>query len=119
MILLLVVSVGCSDNRYIQGERLYIYHCSSCHLNSGEGLGDLYPSLKGNSYLNENIAELPCLIRTGKSSSVIANIEMPANQSMTDAEMSNLINYLITEFGKDKALDPKQMSALLSACNEE
>ena len=55
------------DQYFIQGEQLYIRHCSNCHQKNGKGLGLIYPPLDTSDYMQNHLEEVVCLMRNGKS----------------------------------------------------
>ena len=110
---------ACQSERFVQGKRLYEAHCQSCHLENGKGLGELYPALPLSTYLSSNVSELPCLIISGKKSTKLATLEMPANPHLSDAELLNLMNYMMTSFVEKEPLSPKTLKTYLSDCPEK
>src|SRR5262245_55361301 len=55
------------DQYFIQGEQLYVRHCSNCHQKNGKGLGLIYPPLDSSDYMQNHFEEVLCLMRSGKS----------------------------------------------------
>ncbi len=72
---------------FVNGKNIYEKHCQNCHGSKGEGLGELYPSLRESLYIAENTQKLPCDIRFGLNS-------MPGNRELTPIEITYLINYI-------------------------
>ncbi len=94
-----------SCNTYTQGERIYQAQCANCHGVTGQGLESLYPPIEGSGIILRDIDKLPCIILKGKytldkSGNKIS--EMPPIPKMEDVEMTNLINYLQKQFGKNQ-----------------
>ena len=59
MVLLGAVAFSCTsdpkfDQYFVQGEKLYLQHCSNCHQKGGEGLGLLYPPVAASDYMENN-----------------------------------------------------------------
>lgn len=110
----------CNLEKYTQGKRLYDAHCSSCHMAEGNGLGELYPSLHNSSYLTtSNVANLPCLIKEGRVSTTLSTIAMPPNKELSDAEMTNLINYIYDEWGTKPVPPLRELQSYIMSCNEK
>src|SRR5688500_9992674 len=58
---------------YVQGEKLYLKHCSNCHQADGTGLGRLYPPVNVSDYMENNFGDVICLMRHGKTGEIIVN----------------------------------------------
>lgn len=72
---------------FVNGKNIYEKNCQNCHGANGEGLGNLYPSLRSSEYIDENRTNLACDIRFGLNS-------MPENPQLTAIEIAYLINYI-------------------------
>jgi mono/diheme cytochrome c family protein len=97
------VLAGCFTERGKEGKLLYGRHCANCHLDNGEGLRGVIPPLTGADYLDKHREELACLIRNGISGPIevngrMYNQAMPANKGLTEADITNILNYLHSEF---------------------
>ena len=89
----------CEQNPFVQGQRLYEYHCSGCHMSDGTGMAKLYPPLAEEDYLASRLQELPCMIKYGITDSIIVNQitytePMKGIPSLTEAEIANICNYI-------------------------
>ena len=71
-------------------------------MEDGSGLAGLIPSLHGSAYIRENPDQLVCLIRRGIPVNPETRQSMPANKKLTEAEMTNLLNYLRSMFSTEK-----------------
>jgi len=92
-----VLYSGCTT--YSQGKRIYESKCANCHGIKGEGLAALYPALDKSIIITHNKSRIPCIIELGRSSrDSLGNLtsEMPPVKGLTVAEITNLINYLLT-----------------------
>ena len=90
----------CRIDEYAQGERLYLFHCAPCHMNGGEGLGNLYPPIVNSDYLLANLSHLPCIIRYGIQDTIIVNgvlydQPMAGIKELNDIEIHNITNYIM------------------------
>lgn len=107
---------------FVQGERLYIAHCATCHMEDGTGLAGLIPPLAGADYLELNRHLVPCIIAHGTSGGVVVNgvtyeEPMQAFPELTDVELSNIINYINTSWGNDLPLtSPSEVNSHLQNC---
>lgn len=118
VVIILVISVclSCQQEKYTQGKRIYKALCSNCHMDDGNGLGQIYPSLHKSIYLGDKIEDLTCLIRTGKQSSHLSTVVMPGFSKLREAELSNLINYLSHEWGNQEILPITSIREQIDSC---
>ncbi|MFB9864604.1 cytochrome c [Rufibacter immobilis] len=94
---------ACFTERGQEGELLYGRHCASCHLENGEGLRGVIPPLVNSDYVEKNRDLLACLIKKGIQGPILVNGKqynqaMPGNPQLTEADLTNIINYLHKEF---------------------
>jgi len=106
---------SCDQERYPQGKLLYDRNCANCHMADGKGLGEIYPTLIGSSYLTTDQDALVCLIKKGKKSTQISTVYMPAHD-LSDLDMINLINYLSYKLSEAPAISPQEVKEALAAC---
>lgn len=119
-----VGTTGCFSNKQNEGAQLYQTHCASCHGEQGQGLRRLIPPVAASDYLAPHRADLPCLIRNGQKGPVVVNgIEynqvMPGHkQDLTDAEITNLLNFVQQSWGNQNELYTiREVTELLGPCN--
>lgn len=105
-----------------QGEALYNTHCGSCHLSDGNGLGELIPSISESSLFTENRDILACQIRFGAgktSEDGVDSYGMPPNESLSDIEITNILNYVRKNWHKDtKEFSLAEIKKSLEKCNQ-
>jgi cytochrome c551 len=107
---------------YVQGEQLYLRHCSNCHQKDGSGLGLLYPPLDTSDYMQNNFEEVVCLIRNGKETDLVVNGKS-YNQRMppvpvTDLEVAEIVTYIYNSWSNQRDLaDVKLVSEILKSCD--
>ncbi len=112
------------DQYFVEGEQLYIMHCSNCHQQSGEGLGLLYPPLNRSDYMDENLEEVICLIKNGKQGELLVNGNtynqpMPGIATLTDLEIAEIATYIYNNWEHNKGIiDLKLVTKTLKACNQ-
>lgn len=113
----------CEPNPYREGERLYKFHCSNCHLDDGKGLGALIPPLAGASeYLDANRERLPCILKYGLKDTIVVNGKlyaeaMPGVQVLSAIQITNILNFVHHSWGN--GLPPyrlDEVGRLLSEC---
>lgn len=100
---ILTLFMSCDRAPYPQGERIYKSQCANCHMEEGQGLGTLIPPIKDSDYYVNNYDQLVCIISNGLSGKIIVNgveyeEEMPPARKLTEAELSNLINYMNSQW---------------------
>src|SRR5262245_48428098 len=88
----------------VQGEQLYVKHCSNCHQKNGKGLGLVYPPVDKSDFMEQNFAEVLCLMRNGKSGEITVNGKsfnqpMPGIPLLTDLEIAEIATYLYNSNG--------------------
>jgi hypothetical protein len=87
------------DQYYLQGEQLYIKHCSNCHQKNGIGLGLVYPPLNKSDFMDNNFENVICLMTHGISGELYVNgknfnKKMPGIPSLTDLEVAEIGTYI-------------------------
>jgi cytochrome c551 len=137
--LALFLLTSCSNNRdskvdtsstkfrqyYVQGEKLYLKHCSNCHQKDGTGLGLLYPPLANSDYLTQNFDSVICMIRYGRSGPIIVNGEtfdqpMPPLPTLGDLEIAEIATYIYNTWGNERGIiQVTDASAILGRCHGE
>ncbi|RAU82682.1 c-type cytochrome [Pontibacter arcticus] len=118
----LVSLTQCFTQKKNEGERLYAEHCQSCHLEDGKGLRGVIPPIAGADYLENHRNELPCLIRHGIEGSITVNgveynQKMPGVETMPEDDITNLLNYIQTNFGnQNRRYTLNEVQDLLNLC---
>lgn len=109
--------IGCQPNPYRQGKILYSTQCAGCHADDGSGLAKLIPALDTARLKLRHPQELVCLIRNGLPFDSLTRQQMPANKSLTEVEMANLINYLGVKYiGSQQVVRAEDMPQMYTAC---
>lgn len=114
--------ISCGNQQFGQGEKLYQVHCESCHQTNGEGLGKLYPPLKGSDYWLKNQDNIPCIIRYGLKDTISVNqttysTHMLGIPQLTDYEICNIMNYINQNWYSDQEkIDIKAVKNNLKKC---
>ncbi|HYG20863.1 MAG TPA: cytochrome c [Ohtaekwangia sp.] len=113
------------DQYYIQGEELYLNHCSNCHQKDGSGLGLIYPPLNQSDFMDNNFTKVICLIRHGQRGEIIVNgknfnKEMPAIPTLTDLEIAEIATYIYNTWSHQRGIVAvKEVSVILSTCQKD
>ncbi len=93
---------GAADNA---GEKTYLQNCSACHQPDGKGLAGAFPPLANSDWLKGKTAkEVASTVLKGLQGEVVVNGEtynsvMPAQSHLTDAEIADTINYVLSSWG--------------------
>ncbi len=109
---------------YVQGEQLYMLHCSNCHQKSGAGLGLLYPPINKSDFMHNHVHEVLCLIRNGKDGELFVNgkqfnKKMPAQPALTPLEIAELGTYIYNTWEhKSGLIDIKVVEESLLHCTQ-
>ena len=109
-LLALVTLSSCFTGKKNQGERLYVQHCSGCHGERGEGLGQLIPPLAGSDYLAQHPSQLACIVRYGLKGPIVVNgvgynqlmmgvQDTTTHQHLSPAQVTNLLNFIEGHWG--------------------
>lgn len=107
---------------YIQGEELYIKHCSNCHQKNGTGLGLVYPPLNKSDYMDKNLEKVLCLMKYGISDTLIVNGKMfnqpmPGVLKLTNLEIAEIATYIYNTWDNNRGLiDVKEATRALDSC---
>ncbi len=107
---------------YVQGELLYVKHCSNCHQKSGKGLGLVYPPLNPSDYLEKNFDAILCQMKYGKKGEMIVNGNsynqpMPGLRSLTELEIAEIATYIYNTWGHHRDLvEPVEVRRVLEKC---
>jgi cytochrome c551 len=130
----LLVFSGCSQSNsksvkfqqyYVQGEQLYLKHCSNCHQKEGSGLGLVYPPLNKSDYMKTNFEQVLCLMKYGIKSELTVNGKkyvqpMPGVSSLTDLEIAEIATYIYNTWEHNHGIvEVTEASRILSTCKVE
>jgi|SRR5690606_8671767 len=106
----------------VNGQKLYVTHCQSCHGSKGEGLGMLYPPLTDSAYLTENREKLACIVKNGMTGPVEIHgktyeSDMPGNTELTNIDIAYILTYITTTFGNDvETYTQEEVKSSLTDC---
>jgi len=100
-----------------RGKELYITYCLSCHMDSGQGVENVYPPLAKADYLMADKKRSIQQVLYGAEGEMKVNGQT-YNQPMTgfdlkDEEVSDILNYVRNSFGnKGEAIKPEDVKAV-------
>ena len=97
-----------------KGQTIYTTYCTSCHMENGEGIEDVYPPLAKSDYLMADKVRMIKQILFGATGNMKVNGKTYNGEmtgfNLTDEEMSNLANYIRNSFGnKGTAVTPENV----------
>lgn len=78
------------------GERAYATHCSACHQANGEGLGDVFPALKGSAVAIGPMVDHVNVVLNGQPGTTMASFA-----HLTDEDLAAIITYERNAWGND------------------
>jgi len=122
----LIGAVGfesCGEVPRSQGKALYESYCANCHQPDGSGLVGNIPPLDQADWLQTNRHEIACVIRYGMKGPVQVNGlnyngVMAGAHRITDAEITNITNYILTAWGNElPPIGATQISEQLKGCS--
>jgi mono/diheme cytochrome c family protein len=108
---------------FTAGKQLYENKCENCHGHDGDGLAMLYPPLTDSTFLKQNKDKLACYIKIGLQGPLQVsgkNYEglMPAQATLSDIEIAEIITYITNSFGNKQGFYPyQQVRADLQKCS--
>jgi len=116
--LIIIFAFSCHQTKFPFGERIFLSQCADCHMDDGQGLSALYPSLKTETIV-ARINELPCIIKNGlnDTSSLIQMLPMP---HLSDVEITNVMNYILHDLNRSPhEVYLPEVQKLLRECTSE
>ena len=110
------------DQYFVQGEQLYLKHCSNCHQAAGTGLGRVYPPLNKSDFMDSHFEEVICLMKHGREGEIIVNGKsyvqpMPGVVSLTDIEVAEIATYIYNSWEHKRGIiEVSTVSKLIPNC---
>ena len=123
-ILGIIALESCGGVPRSQGKALYESYCANCHQPDGGGLVGNIPPLDQADWLETNREEIACVIRYGMQgpmqvNGLSYNGIMAGAHRITDAEITNITNYILSAWGNDlPPIGATQISDQLKACSD-
>ena len=87
-------------------------------MTDGTGVGKLFPGMNESVMIDKNPSGLPCLIMTGKKSAKVSTVAMPPITTLSPAEMSNLINFIVHSWGDKRYISYQEVEEWMAECAE-
>ena len=101
-----------------RGKDAYTANCQNCHMENGEGMPDVFPPLAKADYLKKDAKILINSVLKGLEGEIVVNGKkynslMPAQDYLSDEQISDVFNYVRNSWGsKAAAILPSQVKAL-------
>ncbi|WP_317191221.1 cytochrome c [Hymenobacter sp. BT523] len=113
-------AVGVPAAVLAQGKSVYVQNCLSCHQADGLGVDGLNPPLANTDYVLGDKTRLTKVLLNGLQGVDINgepyNNVMPAQESLTDAQIAAVLTYVRNSFGnKASALSAAEVKAIRAA----
>lgn len=89
----------------VDGKMVYKKHCMECHQENGEGVPNIYPTLKNAEWVGSDKDHLVEIIINGMTKQIVVNgiayeDEMPKADYLTNKEIAAVLTYIRTDFAK-------------------
>jgi len=89
---------------FTNGRNLYETYCANCHMEQGQGLGQLIPPLKNSDFLLANVPAAARWIKNGLNGKIMVNGKtydqpMPANAKLTPLEIAEILTFISNSWG--------------------
>ena len=100
-----------------RGKEIYSAQCTSCHMEEGQGIEDVYPPLAKSDYLLQDKGRSINNILHGVTGEIVVNgktynMDMTPFNFLTDREVSDVLNYIRNSWGNEgEAVTPEEVSA--------
>jgi nitrite reductase (NO-forming) len=99
-----------------RGEAVYSANCQSCHMAGGEGVAGVFPPLAKSDFLMQDQKRSIGTVLHGLAGEITVNgekynMEMPAQGSLSDQQVADVLNYIQNNWGnKGQAVTPAQVA---------
>jgi mono/diheme cytochrome c family protein len=125
-LVLALLLTGCGDDRppageLAEGQEPYLRWCAQCHGNQGEGKPPAFPPLAGSEWLDLPDEALALIVLYGLRGPIEVagrsyNGYMPPMQHLRDADIADLIGYMLSAWGgRESGLSEADVAGLRGA----
>lgn len=102
------VNKSTGKNKAVDGKLVYKKHCMECHQENGEGVPNIYPTLKNAEWVGSDKEHLIEIILNGMTKQIVVNgiayeDEMPKADYLTNKEIAAVLTYIRTNFADIKS----------------
>ena len=100
-----------------RGSEVYLYYCTTCHQEKGEGIQGVYPPLAKSDYMMADKKRSITTVIKGLTGEIKVNGTSYSGEmtgaDLNDQEVSDVLNYVRNSFGnKGEAVKPEEVKAL-------
>ena len=109
---------------FVEGEQLYLKHCSNCHQSTGKGLWLVYPPLAPSDFMDNKFEEVICMIKYGREGEVVVNgnsysQRMPGVPTLTELEIAEITTYVYNCWGHERGMvDVRDIGPVIRKCKD-
>ena len=101
---LLYAQTGDKTQSIVRGKEVYTSFCMNCHMENGEGQPNVYPPLAKADVLIKQPKKAIGNILVGLTGEITVNgkkynVDMPAQNYLTDQQIADVINYVCNSWG--------------------
>ena len=102
----------------LEGEKLYMKYCLTCHQKDGSGVPNMFPQIKKSDWVNGDKERLIKLLLNGLKGEIEVNGElfsqvMPQQNYLTDVQIALVLTYIRQNFGNDaSAVKPEEVTTI-------
>ena len=87
-----------------RGKEVYALFCQNCHMEDGKGMPEINPPVAKADYIKKPAKNLIGIILKGQTGNVVVNgkkynIDMPAQEYLTDEQIADVLNYVRNSWG--------------------
>ncbi len=87
-----------------RGKEVYALNCQNCHMEDGKGMPEINPPVAKADYIKKPAKNLIGIILKGQTGNVVVNgkkynIDMPAQEYLTDEQIADVLNYVRNSWG--------------------
>lgn len=116
--------VGDQDSleaRVLRGEAVYQGTCSTCHMQDGAGMANLFPPLAASDYLMADKTRSIEVVLQGLQGPITVNGNtynniMPGFRNLTDREVASVLTYIRNSFGNEgEPVEPDEVAEVRAA----
>lgn len=100
-----------------RGKVIYEERCITCHMESGQGIPSVFPPLASSDFLLKKRKAAIHVVKFGQEGEIEVNgttyNNYMAPQGLTDAEVADVMNYILNSWGNSGSLvKPEEVAAV-------
>lgn len=113
------------EARVLRGEAVYQGTCSTCHMQDGAGMANLFPPLANADYLMADKTRSIEIVLQGLQGPIVVNGEtynniMPGFRNLNDREVADVLTYVRNSFGNEgEPVEPEEVAIVRAAIPDQ